>query len=88
LGVNIDKSVVQQLPKNVNTRRSGRIFHQIEELLIRLKLFGLLPIIRRLFNTYNHSEQPTWTILKPMIERGELPALWHVFNQHNLTAGL
>ncbi len=63
LGISIDKSVVEQLPKNVNTRRSGRTFHRIEELLIRFKLFGLLPIINRLCSTDTRPEQLSWATL-------------------------
>lgn len=60
LDIKIQASMLEQLPKNVNTRQSGRFFHQLEELLIRLKLFKALPALRKLFNQQAPTPKLTW----------------------------
>ena len=66
LSINIDYSVIERVPKNVNTRQSGRLFHMLEELLIKLKLYRALPFIRTLFNQKAPTPKVTWQQLNKL----------------------
>lgn len=43
LAINVPQQVLEELPQSVNSRRISRTYHRLEELLIRLKLYALLP---------------------------------------------
>jgi hypothetical protein len=66
LGIEVEQQVLAQLPSNINTRRSGRTYHRIEELLIRLKLFDWLNKISVYFGIKKADQRLTWSQLTAM----------------------
>ena len=67
LGIHVDADRLRNIPTSVNTRRLGKSYHRIEELLLRLRL---LPAVSGLATTTKEREKKrdslTWEELRAL----------------------